>query len=387
MSRRSGRRYPYETNTPSDEPADEDGEVLGDDEEEDEQEVTRCVCANDELTASMIIPSLQDLLTKEYLIKIDQGLFIQCDKCSVWQHGYCVGLFTNSEVPDKYCCELCRPELHVKLYDGNDVVRTLYKPVNERRKKVTMEQLAAGQALTAAKRRAKRPEKPARKERRHYNYDEQLEQALRESARESGVVLNETKPEVKEEEAESAEAQDETREETRDDGSRSDSRGESRGESRGAKRRSVEKRDDSERERSDDTDKERRAKRARGARKKKAASAPTSRGSASTVPTSSEPPLTAEQLVVQALKPRYVSDKASIYELRKRTGAILEWLGRSQVELEEEKMEKMELFSYKESDSGEDNVVLGRFTENLRLMEVLTEQILGWEERWGRYAP
>ena len=43
--------------------------------------------------------------------------------------------------------------------------------------------------------------------------------------------------------------------------------------------------------------------------------------------------------IKQPSKPRYVNDKSSIFELRKRTIAILEWLGRSQVELQEEKQQ------------------------------------------------
>ncbi|WBW72546.1 histone deacetylase complex PHD finger subunit Cti6 [Schizosaccharomyces osmophilus] len=62
-------------------------------------EITRCVCGiedNDDDSS-------------------DGGLYIQCDQCSVWQHGHCVGFQEESDVPDVYYCELCRPELH-KLY-------------------------------------------------------------------------------------------------------------------------------------------------------------------------------------------------------------------------------------------------------------------------------
>lgn len=111
-----------------------DDEEIGDDEADDldeEQEITRCVCGNDELQQLGINNQLQQLLLSEYEISIDQGLFIQCDKCSVWQHGYCVGLFINDDVPDKYWCEQCRPENHIEIVDED---RTLYKSVNEKRK-------------------------------------------------------------------------------------------------------------------------------------------------------------------------------------------------------------------------------------------------------------
>jgi len=38
------------------------------------------------------------------------GLMIQCDRCLVWQHGDCVGIFRGSKVPENYFCENCRPQ-------------------------------------------------------------------------------------------------------------------------------------------------------------------------------------------------------------------------------------------------------------------------------------
>mmetsp|Transcript_14935 Transcript_14935/g.26845 ORF Transcript_14935/g.26845 Transcript_14935/m.26845 type:complete len:309 (-) Transcript_14935:140-1066(-) len=38
------------------------------------------------------------------------GLMIQCDRCLVWQHGDCVGLFSKASVPDQYFCEQCKPQ-------------------------------------------------------------------------------------------------------------------------------------------------------------------------------------------------------------------------------------------------------------------------------------
>ncbi|RXK36770.1 hypothetical protein M231_05931 [Tremella mesenterica] len=42
-------------------------------------------------------------------------LMIQCDKCNVWQHGPCVGIWADEEAPDEYFCEECRPDLHGPL--------------------------------------------------------------------------------------------------------------------------------------------------------------------------------------------------------------------------------------------------------------------------------
>ena len=109
---------------------------------------------------------------------------------------------------------------------------------------------------------------------------------------------------------------------------------------------------------------------------------------------------TKEELIQQPSKPRYVNDKSSIFELRKRTIAILEWLGRSQVELQEEKQQKLELFSFisdddekvgssnssKENANADALALKETFDENLLLMEQLTERILAWQDTFGKYA-
>ncbi|KAG0151779.1 hypothetical protein CROQUDRAFT_650819 [Cronartium quercuum f. sp. fusiforme G11] len=61
------------------------------DDEQNGSAVTRCVCGEDNEEANDVI-------------------MFQCDKCSVWQHGPCVGLY--AEFPGDYFCELCRPDLH-----------------------------------------------------------------------------------------------------------------------------------------------------------------------------------------------------------------------------------------------------------------------------------
>ena len=96
-----------------------------------------------------------------------------------------------------------------------------------------------------------------------------------------------------------------------------------------------------------------------------------------------------EELVKQPSKPRFVNDKSSIYELRKRTGAILEWLGRSQLEYQEERNNKKIIFDYKENGEvpSESQKVLQSFDENLASMEELTRGIFAWEEKYGKYAP
>ncbi|QRW21366.1 chitin synthase [Rhizoctonia solani] len=46
----------------------------------------------------------------------DFGNFmIQCEQCSVWQHGVCMGVANVDESPEHYYCEMCRPENHAGL--------------------------------------------------------------------------------------------------------------------------------------------------------------------------------------------------------------------------------------------------------------------------------
>lgn len=47
------------------------------------------------------------------------GFFVQCDICSVWQHGGCMGLIDENNLPEEYYCEQCKPELHRIIRGSN----------------------------------------------------------------------------------------------------------------------------------------------------------------------------------------------------------------------------------------------------------------------------
>ena len=92
---------------------DADEEAIEDD---DDEEVTRCVCGHQEYPG----PPLSEAFTSSQAQSEDAGgLFIQCDGCSVWQHGGCVGIVEESQSPEKYFCELCRPKQHEVHTDAN----------------------------------------------------------------------------------------------------------------------------------------------------------------------------------------------------------------------------------------------------------------------------
>lgn len=67
---------------------------------QEDEEVTRCICG------------FQEYQGEDEHADTSDGLFIQCDKCSVWQHGFCVGITDNDMVPENYFCEKCRPDYH-----------------------------------------------------------------------------------------------------------------------------------------------------------------------------------------------------------------------------------------------------------------------------------
>ncbi|KAI9676037.1 MAG: hypothetical protein M1817_000780 [Caeruleum heppii] len=112
--------------------------------EEEEEEVTRCVCgqqdypgppnpiaapnpteAKDDTDANATAP------TATILPEDSGGLFIQCDICKVWQHGGCVGIMEESMSPDEYYCELCRKDLHKISVGPRGQRYSRYRPVGE----------------------------------------------------------------------------------------------------------------------------------------------------------------------------------------------------------------------------------------------------------------
>ncbi|KAL0276895.1 UNVERIFIED_CONTAM: hypothetical protein PYX00_004362 [Menopon gallinae] len=38
----------------------------------------------------------------------EDGLMIQCDLCLCWQHGHCMEIYRDADVPDKYICSICK---------------------------------------------------------------------------------------------------------------------------------------------------------------------------------------------------------------------------------------------------------------------------------------
>jgi hypothetical protein len=65
-------------------------------EEDDEDNICRCICGDDDFTA--------------------KRPWIQCTDCDAWQHNECMDVSVfDDELEDHYWCELCAPELHMAL--------------------------------------------------------------------------------------------------------------------------------------------------------------------------------------------------------------------------------------------------------------------------------
>lgn len=121
--RRSQRSHQKE-----DSPTGADTEAVEDPDEEaiDEEEITRCICGHQDYPGPPLSEAFADV--PDALSDDAGGLFILCDGCSVWQHGGCVGIVEESQSPDKYFCEECRPKMHAIHIDSRGYVCALHFP-------------------------------------------------------------------------------------------------------------------------------------------------------------------------------------------------------------------------------------------------------------------
>lgn len=165
------------------------------------EEVTRCICGNDDL----VIPKN----SHGEFNNVDTGFFIQCETCSVWQHGFCVGIKDESHSPEKYWCEQCKPENHTLFTDKFNTRRSKYDPehANSNTNKKNLKrkngrssgrnsdsnQEQIGLLNPANESFEGDDEQSKKKQRKRYytTYEEQLKKALEESAKESGVAPEE----------------------------------------------------------------------------------------------------------------------------------------------------------------------------------------------------
>ncbi|KAL5385142.1 hypothetical protein DPSP01_004952 [Paraphaeosphaeria sporulosa] len=178
-----------------------------DDEITEEDEVTRCVCGQQEYPgppsdAGKFRDGQLSSVTDSDLQGDDAGgLFIQCDICKVWQHGGCVGIMEEAASPDEYFCEECRKDLHKVLTSPKGQKYSRYLPVwdaqhgkNARKGSLSKEsdkpakdkdRLSRASVESFSKRRSTMNSRAA------YDEDEVLRKVLEESKHEGAVPPSE----------------------------------------------------------------------------------------------------------------------------------------------------------------------------------------------------
>lgn len=150
--------------------------------ETESEEVTRCICGSFDLK-----------IDDDYE---DTGLFVQCDKCLVWQHGFCVGLLNDSQMPETYFCEICRPDLHRLIQKPRKPLRSKFlgvgnvpSPPQVPAATLVSDETQEDGDISSRKRRSTMNSRDAA-------YDRQLEAALLLSAQQDGGSVDIPAPSV-----------------------------------------------------------------------------------------------------------------------------------------------------------------------------------------------
>ncbi|CDK28809.1 unnamed protein product [Kuraishia capsulata CBS 1993] len=421
--------------------------------EESQEEVTRCVCGFDELQIPKNAPEFKE---------VDTGFFIQCEECSAWQHGYCVGIADNDEAPASYWCEQCKPQLHTLFEDNYGVTRSWYNPDGEHKVKRKNNRRAPPKVVEIKEERREREGEDKKvnghkRERsrstlnsRDTEYELNLKRALEESAKESGVQPEEIELSASEirEIRSRTRSHDPRGERFHDLGLEDDEDGgdEAGDEEASGNAEGVEEGVDAEAEEDEATDiqlekasgKKRRAdsdsetvpdpnvSREKEANEDKKIIPPVERSGTNTedgfdVPAvvkqhpkrkKPSPPSQengsrtsprkngskskkgkSEQLDSdKPFKPRVPQQKSTIGEMRKRVAGILEFIGRTQVEMASEQEQRSQLTRYVEDKSWEvlnsdvQRQLVDGYSSTVGKMDDLTRKLLGWEQKFGKYG-
>lgn len=358
-------------------------------EEEDEGD-TRCICSETDPPD-------------------DSGLYIQCEQCSVWQHGFCVGITEGEDsAPDKYWCEQCRPDLHTLYKTELGEPRSVYKPVHQSRRqnrRPRREDASSADNNTEVEEPAKpeitKPEpaedpKPRKRHQRRKDsaadtpvaiqsssrrgsdedrrsldrrratssareekqYQLMLEKALKESRRTSHHEEDSevpTLPLVADEQTALAEqavvesdAQLPPKKRLKPTSPVTSSEDESR----------------------------RRTKRGPQRKARNTGRANSSNGNSSGA---------SDIGINRPIKPRLPTQRTTVNEMRRRVNAILEFISRTQVELSQDQIEKQQLTEFVENQEfiNKVDLIYRNYDESLKMMDDLTRKLLIWEKRYA----
>ncbi|KAH3686038.1 hypothetical protein WICPIJ_003038 [Wickerhamomyces pijperi] len=398
-------------------------------EEEEEdvlEEITRCICGVQEPPD-------------------ESGLYIQCEKCSVWQHGHCVSIYDDALVPDKYWCEKCKPDLHQFVISPVGK-RTKYlpaQPKENKRKggKRTVSGSHAKAESTATTEDVKeedegQEQEPARKKRgvqrtrEEILYDARVQRAIEESKKdiekqESIETIpkrggsrrsRKTEEEVEDDGYDSkihddklddshSEAKKEDLKTTGETANDQENTGEDHHNKTTADRHAKDNKDDlirsdsansngatkkgySSESNNDSVDTSVTSKPKRATKRGNGKSL-SSNTSVSSNHSRKSPHKEEEIDFNKPTKPRLPQQKSSMNDLRKRVSAIFEFIGRTQVELaNEDTKEQDEFTKFVEDDESKlkINQIYEQSNESLRYMDSITGKLLAWEKKFGKYG-
>ncbi|SCU99236.1 LANO_0F01222g1_1 [Lachancea nothofagi CBS 11611] len=389
--------------------------------EEEEEGDTRCICGETDPPD-------------------ESGLYIQCEECSVWQHGFCVGI-TEGEgsAPDKYWCEQCRADLHSLYTTEAGQRRSVYKPAQhskrqnrrsrkdddlspnevesapsgngsgrapsiphvasidpqdatvklesqqkgdvhpedpkprkkqQRRKDADHEQMIHGRRDSEEERRSLDRRRATSSAREEKQYQLMLEKALKESRRTSQAD-DELEPHIFTEEKITEEAELETTVANKPELLEEPPKKRAKPNNNGNSPPGISMT-------SSEEESKRKSKRG-GPRKLK--SRTSSRASSSNGNSSN----TSEIGISKPIKPRLPTQRTSVNEMRRRVGAILEFISRTQFELSEDQIEKQKLTEFVENQDFVKKVdlIYSNFDESLKMMDDLTRKLLVWEKKYA----
>ncbi|CEP24138.1 unnamed protein product [Cyberlindnera jadinii] len=340
--------------------------------DEEEEAETRCICGE-------LDPPDAD------------GLYIQCEKCSVWQHGYCVSI--SDTVPEKYWCEQCKPELHLIVVTPQGKI-SKYLPVQPKDSKES-----AGSRRKS--RRAQDDEKDELQQkkkrergglsREDARYEAMIQRALEESKKDA-------QPDTKSEDERGSRRSSRRKRSSEDvdgdegelskqsDVEHSDA-GKGNGNGQGAEAESKPttgesrvsrlKRESAENSESNDSTASSSTQKKKAKRTKR--STPSSAGSSKSSSTID---------FNKPTRPRIPQQRATLNEMRKRVAAILEFIGRTQVDIATEQKDQNELTKFVEDEKMKLTVdqMFENYNGSLELMDSLTRKLLLWEQTFGKFG-
>lgn len=331
----------------------------------------------------------------------DSGLYIQCEECSIWQHGYCMGIIEN-ETPDKYWCEQCKPELHTLYVESAGKKRSHYKPVYQRRRKFrrvkrevdsnmkldekddevtesnSYSRQSDDQGSGEESKRVldrKRATSSAREEKQ---YQLMLEKAIRESRRTSqpDEELKNNSSLDSRSICENTGAQDNVKynRETRENysmGPESTLIGtSSRKRSRNGSAKSTSSSED---------DNKHRSKRSLIVNFNKV-----SRDRSCKMNNSNHTNIDLDIAIDKPIKPRLPGQRTNLTEMRRRINAILEFISRTQLEFSHDRLEQEKLTQFVENQEFVMSVkgIFQNYEVSLQIMDDLTRRLLLWEQKY-----